>query len=158
MADWTSLGDLPATVQPTEKAVPRISLTVPLSSLAIDLGRIWDAGPILLNRCAQVSAPRMNRVHLSGDIQDLIEGNISAVLHVLDLFTVAFGLLQSFDYHGRSCGHNLNGGVTILADELDSNVHALPCLGGLGDIVTNLLGRLQRIHTEYISEMYVIIG
>jgi hypothetical protein len=42
IAVWTSLGDFPATVHPTEKAVPRISLTVPLSSLAIDLERICD--------------------------------------------------------------------------------------------------------------------
>ncbi len=101
----------------------------------------------MLNTCARSAELKMCGFNLSGDVQDLIEGDVSAVLHVLHLFTVAFGLLQSFDYHGRSCGHNLNRGVTILADKLDSNVHALPCLGGLGDIVTNLLGRLRQIQS-----------
>eukprot|EP00736_Rhodelphis_marinus_P004322 Rmarinus@m.3624 len=43
MADCTSRGAWPSTVQPTETAVPRISLTVPFRVTAIDLGRIWRA-------------------------------------------------------------------------------------------------------------------
>ncbi|CAL9128289.1 unnamed protein product [Musa acuminata var. zebrina] len=35
---WRSLGSFPSTVQPTETQVPRISLTVPLRSLAMDRG------------------------------------------------------------------------------------------------------------------------
>lgn len=31
----------------------------------------------------------------------------------------------------------------VLADKLYCNVHALPCLGSLGDIITNLLGGLK---------------
>jgi len=37
MSSETSLGLRPSTLQPVLKAVPRISLTVPLRSLAIDL-------------------------------------------------------------------------------------------------------------------------
>ncbi|CAM9947454.1 unnamed protein product, partial [Heterosigma akashiwo] len=50
MASWMSLGDWPLTVQPIEKAVPRISLQVPESFLAMDLGRIVRAISMIWSR------------------------------------------------------------------------------------------------------------
>ncbi len=61
------------------------------------------------------------------------------MLDVLDLLTITLWLLERFDYHRRRGRNQLNSGVTILANKLDSHVHALPCLGSLGNIVTNLL-------------------
>ena len=43
MSSWTSLGLRPSTLQPVLKAVPRISKTVPLRSLAMDLKRMVRA-------------------------------------------------------------------------------------------------------------------
>lgn len=43
MSAWMSLGLRPSTLQPVLKAVPRISLTVPLRSLAMDLKRMVRA-------------------------------------------------------------------------------------------------------------------
>ncbi|CAL9118787.1 unnamed protein product [Musa acuminata var. zebrina] len=40
---WRSLGSFPSTVHPTETHVPRISLTVPARSLAMDLARMTRA-------------------------------------------------------------------------------------------------------------------
>ena len=34
--------------------------------------------------------------------------------------------------------------LTVLARELDRDAKALPLLGGLGDIIADLLGRLRR--------------
>ena len=50
MSSLISFGDRPSTWQPTLNAVPRISLTVPFSSLAMDLKRIFLAISMISSR------------------------------------------------------------------------------------------------------------
>ena len=57
----TSWGSSPSTVQPVDFAVPRISLTVPLSSFAIDRG------------------------HDSRNFDDVVKADVAGMLDVLDL-------------------------------------------------------------------------
>lgn len=54
MSSEISLGDLPSTWHPTEKAVPRISLTVPVSSLARDL-----FSPLMMRAMLMISSRGM---------------------------------------------------------------------------------------------------
>ena len=62
------------------------------------------------------------------------------MLDVLHLFTVTWGLLQSLDDEGSGRGNNIDGGLTILDGKLDSDLKTFPVLGGLGNVVTDLLG------------------
>ncbi len=50
------------------------------------------------------------------------------------------GLLEGLDQQRGSAGNNLDLGLSVLDDELDSDLHALPFLGRLGNVVTDLLG------------------
>ena len=83
--------------------------------------------------------------HLPGNIDNLVEGDVSIVLDVLGLLPVPGGLLQSADDQGGSRRNNIDDGITILDGELDRDLQSLPVLGGLGDIVSNLLwGKTER--------------
>ena len=79
--------------------------------------------------------------HGSGDFDDLIKGQVAIVLDVLDLLSVSWRLLQGFDDEGSSGGHDFDGSLTVLNDQLAGDLQALPVSGGLGDIITDLLGR-----------------
>ena len=66
------------------------------------------------------------------------------VLTVLDLLAVTRGLLEGLDNEGGSAGNDGDGGVTVLDGQADSDPQTLHLLGGLGDIITDLLGGLER--------------
>merc|ERR1719180_461777 len=78
--------------------------------------------------------------HNTGGGNDVVHGDVAAVLDVLHLLPVPWRLLQSLDDQGGSRGDNRTGGLPVLDLELDSNLKALPVCSGLGDVVTNLLG------------------
>ena len=77
---------------------------------------------------------------LTSDGDDLTERNGSTVLDVLHLLAVTRGLLQRAQHEGGGAGAHVDGGVAVLAGELAGDRQALPVLGCLLDIITDLLG------------------
>lgn len=71
-----------------------------------------------------------------------VELNVSRVLNVLLLLAVAGGLLEGADDEGRGGGDDGADGLTVLDRELDGDTESLPVAGGLGDVLSDLLGRL----------------
>jgi len=89
--------------------------------------------------------------HDSGGADDVVHGDVAVVLDVLDLLAVAWRLLQGLDDQGGGGGHNVDLGLTVLDGQLDGDLQTFPVLGGLGDVVTDLLGR-QTQGTDLGSE------
>lgn len=82
--------------------------------------------------------PATNRTR---DGEDVVEGNIARVLDVLNLLTITRRLLEgSDDERGRTRNH-VDGRLTILNGQSHGDFESLPVLGGLGDIISDLLGR-----------------
>lgn len=79
--------------------------------------------------------------HLAGDLDDLLEGDVATVLDVLLLLAVARGLLERLDDERGGRGDDRDGSLTVLDGELDGDAETLPVAGGLGDVLTDLLGR-----------------
>ena len=82
--------------------------------------------------------------HRPGNGQDIVVGNVAAVLDVLDLLAVPWGLLQGLDDQRGSRGHHSDGSHTVLDAQLDGDLQTLPVTSGLGNVVSDLLGRLRR--------------
>ena len=80
--------------------------------------------------------------HGAGNVDDGVEFNVARVLDVLLLLAVADGLLEGADDERRSGRDDRDGGLTVLDRELDRDAEALPVAGRLGDVLTDLLGRL----------------
>merc|ERR1719489_361276 len=79
--------------------------------------------------------------HDAGDVDDLFEGNVAAVLDVLDLLAVAGRLLEGADEESRSAGNDAHRRLTILNGQLDGDAETFPVLRRFCDIITNFLGR-----------------
>ena len=62
------------------------------------------------------------------------------MLDVLDLLPVPGGLLEGLDDEGSGGGHHRALGLPVLDTELNSDLETLPVSGGLGDVISNLLG------------------
>lgn len=73
----------------------------------------------------------------------------TSILTVLDLLAVPWRLLQGLDDEGGGGGHDRDGGDTVLDAQLDSDLQTLPVSGRLGDIISDLLGRLQVEEGKY---------
>merc|ERR1719145_259112 len=85
--------------------------------------------------------------HHAGSGDDVIHCDVAAVLDVLHLLPVPWGLLQRLDDQGSSGGDNRAGGLPVLDLQLNSDLEPFPVGGRLGDVVTNLLWRqTQRTH------------
>ena len=78
--------------------------------------------------------------HDAGDADEVVLGDVAVVLDVLLLLLVTDGLVEGLDDKCGGAGDNLDGGLTVLHDELAGDAETLPVLGGLGDIITDLLG------------------
>ena len=57
--------------------------------------------------------------HDAGDVDDLIERNVAAVLNVLDLLAVTWRLLESADEESGSAGNHAHRRLTILDRQFD---------------------------------------
>ena len=77
---------------------------------------------------------------VTGNLDDLSKGDVAAVLDVLDLLAVTWGLLEGADEARSGAGGQRDGGNTVLNDELAGHLETLPILGALLDIFTDLLG------------------
>lgn len=79
--------------------------------------------------------------HHTCNFNNLVEVHVAVVLDVLGAgLAVACGLLEGLDDHGGGTGDKLNLSLTVLDDELDSDLESLPVEGGSLNVLTNLLG------------------
>ena len=91
--------------------------------------------------------------HSSGNLDDLVKLNVSSVLDVLLLLAVSDGLLEGTDDEGRRGGDNGNGSLTVLNRKLNGNAETLPVASSLGDVLTDLLGRLLEGEAKKVVEV-----
>lgn len=82
--------------------------------------------------------------HHPGNADHFIEGDVAIVLDVLDLLAIAWRFLQGLHDQGGSRWDNRDGSLSVLDGQADSDLQTLPVSGGLGDVVTDLLGGLKR--------------
>merc|ERR1719150_24680 len=78
--------------------------------------------------------------HDASGIDDIVHGDVAVVLDVLDLLTITWRFLQGLDDQGSGGGNDSDLSLTVLDGQLDGDLQTFPVLGGLGDVVTNLLG------------------
>lgn len=78
--------------------------------------------------------------HDAGNLNNIIKGDVAVMLDVLILLAVTDGLLEGTDDQGGGRGDNAGDSLTVLDGQLNSDAETLPVLGGLGDVLTNLLG------------------
>jgi len=64
------------------------------------------------------------------------------VNNVLLLLAVTRRLLEGLDDERRSRGDDRDGSLTVLDGELDGHAETLPVASSLGDVLSDLLGRL----------------
>merc|ERR1712080_370790 len=64
--------------------------------------------------------------HDAGGVDDVVQGDVPAVLDVLDLLPVPGRLLEGLDDEGGGGGHHGHGGLTVLDLELHGDLEALP--------------------------------
>lgn len=108
--------------------------------LAVDGATNRDAGSNdLLDGSGHLTGERALAENL-GDVVDLSESDVSVVLSVLLLLAVAGRLLEGSDDHGGGGGDDLDGGLTVLNDQLDGDLQSLPVSSDLGNIISDLSG------------------
>merc|ERR1719351_198903 len=81
------------------------------------------------------------RSHDPSGAQDIIHGDVTVMLNVLDLLAVTWRLLQSLNDKCGCTRYHIHFSLTVLDSQSDGNFQAFPVLGGLGDVITNLFGR-----------------
>lgn len=96
-----------------------------LGALSIDLAADREGGTQdLLDGAGQGLGERLEP-HGPGNVDDLLKRDRLAVLDVLLLLSVTWGLLQGTDDEGGGCGDDGDGGLTVLDGELDRDTEAL---------------------------------
>lgn len=112
-----------------------------LSGLAIDLGANGLSGTEdLLDGTLELLGKGLG-THLTSDLDDLAERNVSVVFDVLLLLLITRSLLESSNDESGSSRNKGDSGLTVLDLELDCDVNTSSVLlGGLDDIITDLLG------------------
>jgi len=78
--------------------------------------------------------------HGASNADEVVLGDVAVVEDVLLLLLVADGLLEGLDDEGSGRGDDDDLSLTVLDEELAGDTEALPVLGGLGNVVTDLLG------------------
>ena len=81
---------------------------------------------------------------LLGDIDDVGELEVSVVLHVLLLLSIARTFLEGLDDQGRGGGEDGDEALSVLDHHFDLDLNSAPVSSSLLDVFTDLLGR----HTE----------
>lgn len=67
------------------------------------------------------------------------------MLTIFDLLSVSWGFLQCLDDERGGAGDHADGGLPVLDRQLDGDLETLPVLGSLGDVITDFLGRLDKV-------------
>jgi hypothetical protein len=80
--------------------------------------------------------------NLAGNLNNLIESQVTVMLDVLLLLAITGGLLKSLDDVAGSGGLDLKGSNTVGNGQLDADTKTLVLLSLLGNIFLNLLGGL----------------
>ncbi|EPY41732.1 60S ribosomal protein L12 [Angomonas deanei] len=111
-----------------------------LGRLTLDLAADGDGGTKHLHHYGLEVGTHGLGLALLGDLDDLRKGDVAVVLDVLHLLAVARRLLEGADDTRGGGGGDNNGGNTVLDAELAGDLETLPVLGGLGDVLTDLLG------------------
>lgn len=78
--------------------------------------------------------------HLTSNVDDLFQRNVAVVLDILLFLAVSWGLLEGSDDERGSSRDNRHGSLTVLNSKLDSDTNTLVLLGGLSNVLTDLLG------------------
>lgn len=78
--------------------------------------------------------------HLTGNVVNLVKGDVTGVLDVLLLLPVPRRLLEGLDDKGRGGRNNGDGSLPVLDSELDSHSETFPVTSGLGNVFSDLLG------------------
>lgn len=79
--------------------------------------------------------------HFTCNVEDCVQVDVAVVFDVLDLLPVTVRLIQGLDDQGGGGRDDRASGLPVLASQLHCDLQALPLLGGLGNVVTDLLGR-----------------
>lgn len=96
-----------------------------LGALAVDLAADRESSTQdLLDSAGQSLGERLE-AHGPGNVDDLLKRNRLAVLDVLLLLAVTWGLLQSTDDQRGGGRNDGDGGLTVLDGELDRDTEAL---------------------------------
>ena len=80
------------------------------------------------------------RPHHAGSLDDVVHRDVAVVFDVLDLLPVPGRLLQRLDDEGGGGGNHGAGGLSVLHLQLHGHLQTLPVAGGLGNVVSDLLG------------------
>ena len=78
--------------------------------------------------------------HHAGSLDDVIHRDVAVVLDVLNLLPVPGRLLQRLDDEGGGGGDHGAGGLSVLHLQLHGHLQTLPVAGGLGNVISDLLG------------------
>merc|ERR1719342_368499 len=74
------------------------------------------------------------RSHNSRSLDDIIHGDVSIVLDVLNLLSVPWGFLESFDNEGSCRWNNSTSGLSVLNLQLNRHLQTLPISSRLCDV------------------------
>ena len=80
--------------------------------------------------------------HLARDLENLVHRQVARVLDVLDLLAIALRLGELLDQQRRRRRHDLDLRLTVLRGQLNGDAQTIELERLLGNVVTNLLGRL----------------
>ena len=115
-----------------------------LGALSVDGAAERDAGAEdLLHSAGELNSHRLGS-HLLGDVDDVVHFEVSIVLYILLLLSIARAFLQGLDHERSSGGEDSNEALTVLDHQLNLDLDSSPVGGGLLDVFTDLLGG----HTE----------
>lgn len=93
------------------------------------------AGTVKLNSVRLLSIS-----HGVGNLDDVIEANVSVVQNVLNLLSIPWWFLQSLNDQGRGGWEHLDCALSVLHSNLNFDFHTSPLGSGLLDIFTDFLG------------------
>merc|ERR1719154_394443 len=77
--------------------------------------------------------------HNTGDINYLVQCDISIMFDILDLLTIPGRLLEGSDNKGAGRGDNLDTGLSVLDDKFNGDLETFPVTSGLHDVISDLL-------------------
>jgi hypothetical protein len=116
-----------------------------LSRLTVDCASDRErSSQNLLQSSLESSGLRLES-HGSGDVENLIAGEVTVVLDVLGLLAISEGLLELLNDERSIVRNEFDGSLSVLNGQLSCNSDTFPVHGSLLDVFSNLLWR----HTKW---------